>query len=432
MASIHYINKSWVRKLVLFACFVLTHTFGLPAPMLIAKESSVESVPQKANDGGGEEPVLQRTPKVIEGGGEETPSLPSIKQLMDAKLSALKSRLNEQEVLLTEAQLALAKEKGLEAQTFDDVAYLSLSIFNSAPPKDYRLVRTDVFLNGKQIARGGKRNQGLPRNNEQIFFGPVAPGCHDVMVRAEYVRIKNNIISRFLGIDRIEKLERNQAFIAKNGYRVEMEIEGFEAQNTFVKLYRGPELRFNRSVRPNFLSNASLLSMDEVLKQGRVRIDYLSEGKDSRLIEKSLSIDGLPILTKEKHEGPSNVVFDAPLAEGKHTLNVTLLFGEKQNIGGGPRYNFRLNFDRVFYVMSGQSTVINLVGLPKDGFRSTPEQSRYARVSSKILSEESSAFFPTERCEVVRKRESEVKKAAEPKTPLKPLAPALPVGKSGE
>jgi len=326
--------------------------------------------------------------------------------LMDAKLDALKKKLSEQEALLAEADLALSREKAIDAQTFTSAAFLALSIFNSAPPQDYRLLSTRVYLDGKLVSEGGKHNQGLPRNNEQIFFAPVQPGCHEVMVRAEYVRLKNDVIERFRGINRVEKLMRRQTFIAKDGFRVQMEIEGFEAQSSFIKWYKAPELRFNRSMRPNFLTNAPLLSMDQVLKQGRVRIDYLTENQDNRLIEKSLSIDGLPILTKEKHDpNQGNIVFDAPLAEGKHTLSVTLVFGEKPNILGGPIYNFRLNFERVFLVMSGQTTIVNLVGMPENGFRSTPEQSRYARVTSKLLNEENSELFPNESCEEIRKLE---------------------------
>lgn len=376
---------------------------------------------------------LEKTPSAAKNDKETalvpSESLPSMNQLMESKFSALNGKLSEQEVLLAQAQLALSKERLKESQIFDSQAYLSLSIINSAPPSEYRLEHTEVFLDGRIIARGGKRNLGLPRNNEQIFFGPVAPGCHEVLVKAQYVRLKNNVIGHFKDVERIERLARRQTFIAQNSYRVELEIEGFEAQNTFLSFYRGPELRFNRAVRPNFLPNASLISMDNVLKQGRVHIDYLTENsQNSRLIEKSLSIDGLPILSRvSQNASDANVVFDAPLAEGKHTLNVVLLFGDKKRVGG-PHYNFRLNFNRTFYVMSGQSTIINLVGMPKDGFRSTPEQSRFARATSKILAQEHAEFFPPQSCDEIRQNEGgfgspNTQKSPTEAKPVKSVAP---------
>lgn len=329
--------------------------------------------------------------------------LPTINELMSAKLISLKNKLLEQEILLKNAELTMNKEKAVEALSLDDTAYVSLSIVNNAPPDEYKLVKTEVYLDGAKnpISLGGKRNQGLPRNNKEIFFAPMKPGCHEIMVRAEYIRIKNNIINRFLGVDRVEKLMSRQAFIAKNGYRIEIEIEGFEAQNTFVKMYRGPELRFNRSVRPNILPKA-FQSMDSALNQGRVRIDYLTESESNILIEKKLSIDGMPILTNEKHDkNMGNIVFEAPLSEGRHTLIATLVFAYKSAVGGGPVYNFRLNFERVFYVMNGQTTVINLIGMPKDGARNSRENSRYARVTSKIVNEDNMEFFPVS-CEEIK------------------------------
>lgn len=334
-------------------------------------------------------------------------SLPSLNELVEAKLFSLKKKQEQLEQELASAALQFAKIEAIDSRTFDSNAYLSLSIINSAPPLDYGLKSTEIIIDGKRVARGGKRNRGLPRARE-IFFGAVAPGCHEIVVKAQYVRLKNDLISQFK-VNRIERVVKSQTFVAKNGHRVEIEIEGFEAHNSLANFYRGPAVRFNRSVRPNFLPGSSLISLDEVLNQGRVHIEYSTADTSlHRLIEKSVSIDGLPVLTKEQHDSAkaASVVFDGPLAEGKHRVNVTLLFGENTRVGG-PLYNFRLKFDRDFHVISGQSTIINLVGLPNDGFKGVSEASRYARAESRIVSRENSDFFPEMTCKELLAKEQE-------------------------
>jgi hypothetical protein len=357
-------------------------------------------------------------------------ALPSLDEMVKVKLDALNAKLVEQDEVLAKVAFALAGEQSLEKQTFDDTAYLSMAIFNSAPPADYKLLSTEVFIDDttKPVSRGGDRNQGLPRNNEQIFFAPLTPGCHEVVVKAKFVRLKNDLISRFVGVKREQIIERRQVIMAKSGYLIELDIETFESQNSFIKIFRNPEIRFNRLVRPNFLPGAPLVSLDKVLNQGQVRIDYINgDESQHKLIDKSLSIDGLPILTNKSHDGinENNIVFQAPLAEGRHRLNVTLVFGEKTWISGGPVYNLRLSFEREFFVASGHTTLVNLVGMPKNGFRSDSRDSRYARVSSKISSEQEAEFFPLKTCQELQAEEIARQKALPviPKELEEPQAP---------
>ena len=367
--------------------------------------------------------------------------LPSLDVLVNAKLEALLAKQSEQEAALKIAEQKLMLEKDNQNRIFDSSAYFSLAIINTAPVDQYRLDSTAIYLDGssRPFARGGKRNHGLPHSYE-VFFGAVTPGCHEVRVVAKYVRLKNNLIEHFLGVKREVIIDESQTFIAKDGYRVEIEIEGFEKQNQVARFFRGPAVRFNTFTRVNYLQGASLVNLDDVLKQGRVHIDYLTDPDGShRLIEKSISIDGLPVLTNEK-QNPENlnyVIFDAPLAEGNHRLNVTLLFGQKKWVGGGPLYNFRLSFDRDFSVISGQTTIVNLVGMPRDGVRSNPLETRYARATSQIVETKDPSFFPNESCRVHAERELELlrekeinKVVPEPEQPkaheAKPEHPAAP------
>lgn len=369
----------------IFGCVNTPKKSRLVSENVVADATAINQA--KENAGGGED------------GLSSVKGLPTGDQLVEAKISALKAKLAEQDAALLIAEQKLAAEKHLADRTFDSNAYLELSIKNTAPNSEYRLEKTEIYVDGNRIARGGPRNKGLPRTSE-IFFGRVAPGCHDITVKARYRRMKNDVMSLFK-YDRVEHVTNSQAFIATNGYRVQIEIEGFEKQNTFFKLMRSPALRFNRSVRQNFLPGAAIVSMDDVLKQGNVFIDYFTEeASQHRLVEKSLSIDGLPILVAEKHDDKTDktVIFNRPLSEGKHKLNVALLFAEHKNVGGGPLYNFRLKFDRDFYVISGQSTKIHLTGMPKNGFRSSPENTRYARVTSEISLPDNPEFFPTMTC----------------------------------
>jgi hypothetical protein len=339
-------------------------------------------------------------------GSRTVSSVPSEKALIDAKSNALNEKLKEQEILLAKSSQSLQVEEKQHDKIFSSQAYLSASIINSAPAHEYLLKSTEVILDGNhRVSLGGRDNQGLPRNNDKIFFAPLVPGCHEITVKAHYVRLKNDIINIFSDAKREYYITRTLPFIAKSGYRVELEIEGFEAPISLFNWYHGPELRFNRSVRPNFLFGSALLSLDQVLKQGRLRVDYATEEQSNHeLANKSLSIDGLPILVDEKHDTKTgkDLIFEAPIGEGKHRLSATLVFAEKKRVSGGPSYNFKLSFERDFYVVSGNTTALSLTGMPKGGFRSTSQESRYARVTSKIMAEDDKSFFPQERCRDIK------------------------------
>lgn len=346
----------------------------------------------------------------------------TLDDLMTKKVQALESAVQEQKLELAKTSLALEKERQIEGGVFDSSAYLFVNIVNNAPTKDYRLESTEIYLDkaSKPIAIGSRRFQGLPRNTE-VFAGSIAPGCHELTVKATYTRLSNTVISQFKGINRVEKITKTQAFVAQNGYRLKIEVQGFEAVNTFAHLYRGPQLRFNNSVSPNFLFGSPLASLDEVVNQGRVHISYQTEDSSShRLISKSLRIDGLPVLANATHDQTrdENLVFSSPLADGPHKLHVELLFGEIKRITGGPMYNFRLKFDRDFVVVSGQTTNISLIGLPKNGFRSEQGQSRYARATTQVVSTQNAEFFKSGTCkEILEKAATPSASATTPPAP---------------
>lgn len=349
---------------------------------------------------------------------ERSPILPTPNELLDAKISALNKSLLELDALTVLAQKSLAKEQGLEKKFLDTHAFLSLSIKNTAPKDLYRLISTQVYFDKakKPLAQGGVHNGGLPRKSE-LFFGAIEPGCHEIKVKARFERLtrKDN---KFV-VKRIEEIEKVQAFNAPSGYRIEIDIEGFETHNTWVNLYRGPDVRFNNSARPNFVVGAPLISLDDVLKQGRLEVNYITEDmSDHRLAKKSISIDGLPVLSEAKQEEKDGTaIFNAPLAPGKHRLNVTLIFTQNKWVTGGPSYNFKLNFEQDFYVISGQTTVVELAGMPKGGIKSALSDTRYARSTTRILSKDFPEFFMA-RCP---QDEAVVKPVAEEKVAPKVL-----------
>ena len=331
---------------------------------------------------------------------EKTSSaLPTIPELLKAKEEFIRQQQEELNINLGRVNIDLSNILNLE-KNFDNKAYVSLSMINTAPVKEYRLDYSKVYLDGVLVAQGGKRNAGLPRAKE-IFFGNLKPGCHEVRIEAKYTRLTNTLIDRFK-TSRIQRINKTKSFFVKDGYIVYLTIEGFEKQNTFLDWYRGPDIRFNASKKENFLPGSALPSMDSVLNQGRIKISYAIEDQSNHhLIEKSISIDGLPILQQEKHDDKNgSIIFDAPLREGKHRLNVVLLFAEKKWIKGGANYNFRLNFDREFYVEQGFTTLINLLGMPKNGVDRNPSNNKYARVTSKII-KENDEFFPEGSCEEI-------------------------------
>lgn len=355
---------------------------------------------------GDEKPLNSTAEKPLED-NKKAPNLNTIlseSELVDATLNALKEKIAEQEIELNALKTKLDNEEELSKNVFDSNAYLELSIINTALPLEYRLESTKILIDKKTKAIGKSKFRGLPKD-KNIFFGPVAQGCHEITVEAVYTRLKNHLLDQFK-LNRTEKIKKTLYINAVPGYRIRVEIEGFEKQNTLVPIYKGPDLRFNKSVNPNFLKDAALVSNDEILKQGRLLLNYVIEdASNHRLLEKNISIDGLPILTKAilDNKNDNGLLFDAPLSFGKHTLNVTLVFAEKKWISGGPVYNFRLKFNRDFYVLSGQTTVVNLTGMPKGGIKSTPQESRYARVKSEIVSKENMDFFPMSSCEEIKK-----------------------------
>lgn len=341
----------------------------------------------------------ERDPNLAERSNQAESGLPSPEQLIKAKLTALEDKQAEQERALAEIELKMAEEQQKGHKLFDDAAYLSLSMTNTAPKSEYRLEHTEIYVDGKLFAEGGKRNQGLPRKRE-FYSGPIAPGCHDIVVQTRSIRLKNDLISRFK-VDREVIQTARQTIVAKAGHRIDLHIEGYEAHNTFANFYRGPALRFNRLVRPNVLPELTPLSLEGIFNAGRVYVDYVTDNTTThRLIEKSVSIDGMPVLVKEKHNSHNekDIIFDAPLSEGKHTLSISLIFAEKKWIKGSPLYNLRLNFDRDFYVISGQTTLINLTGIPRDSFHGSRENARYARAKSQIVPTNDDEFFPNLSC----------------------------------
>jgi hypothetical protein len=142
-----------------------------------------------------------------------------------------------------------------------------------------------------------------------------------------------------------------------------------------------------------------------------VHINYLTKDNEPyRLLKKSVSIDGLPILVDEKHDPvtDTNVVLQAPLAEGKHHLNVVLLFGESKWVKGGPLYNFRLTFDRDFQMVSGQDTYVDVEAKLRDGFIPSEPDSRYARVTTSIRSKEYADVFSDLTCKEQRDKQAAI------------------------
>ncbi|OPZ23065.1 MAG: hypothetical protein BWZ03_00652 [bacterium ADurb.BinA186] len=226
-----------------------------------------------------------------------------------------------------------------------------------------------------------------------------------MLVKAKVIRLKRDLFSRFLGMNREENIERRLTIMALEGYQAELDIEIFEAQNSLVKLYKNPSIRFNQIATPIFLAGSPLVSNEEILNQGQVRIEYINDDESKhKLVNKSLSVDGLPILSNKHHDEAleKNIVFEAPLSQGRHILSVTLQFGEKTRIQGGPTYNFRLTFERIFYVRSGQTTLVNLVAMPAGGNRRNPHESRYSQVTTKVFSEHEKEIFPEKTCREIR------------------------------
>jgi hypothetical protein len=312
----------------------------------------------------------------------------SLDSLMKAKLEALKAKLSEQKELIRDAEIRLAKAQSIEKEVIDSSAYISISFFNAAPSSEYRLESAEIYLD----------NEKKPL--DQVYFAPLKPGCHEVVVKAKYTRLKNSLLDRFKNIKKVEIITKSQAFIAQEGFRIELEIEGFEARNSLARFFAGPDLRFNKLVRPNFLPGAPLVALDSIVNQGRVHLDFTSENPDYYLLKKNITIDNLPILINESHDHikDKNTLFDKPISEGEHKLKVTLVFAPKKKIGTGPTYNFKLSFERDFAVIRGQMTQINLITLPKGGLKGWATESRYARVHSRILATDEQGVFINDSC----------------------------------
>lgn len=313
--------------------------------------------------------------------------LPAIDELVTSSLNALKKKIEDQEKELNGLSINLKKEEEIVNNVFDVNSYLNIKFFNNAPAQDYRLDKLDIVIDGVKY---------IPENLTKMIN--LKPGCHTLQATASYTRLKNDIISRFK-VNRTEETKITSNFIAQDGYQIIIEIEGFEAQNSLAAFFKTPKIRLNKSVKPNFIPGRPVVSLNEILNQGRLKMNFITEDNtDYEMLEKSISIDGLKILLPVSTQEPS-VIFDAPILAGKHRVNINLVYVKKRRIKGGPEYKFNLTFDREINVLSGETTLLKLKGMPKNGFDSDPYKTIYATAESQIISTKDPEVFIEESCQ---------------------------------
>lgn len=368
--------------------------------LLLTKPSFGEPMEPEANDSINLEKINK----------DELRALPSQDRLVEAKLEALREKINEQEQELSAVENLAGAQELFAEKVFSEKSLLTISINNIAPKDQYRIDNTEIYIDGqaRPVARGGKLNAGLPRNSDQIYFASIAAGCHEIKVNAQVTRLKNDVLSRFFGAKRTEKLSKTLTIVVGEGALFDIGIELFESQNNFIKIYKNPDIRFRKNLGPNFLGNEPLVSLNSVLNQGLVEIRYVNDDKaEYRLVNKTISIDGAPIFTDAVHdwETDKELIFNKPIAEGEHLLRGVLVFAKPQWVEGGPKYKFRLSFEAKFQVLSGQTSLINLIAMPDGGNRANPRDARFARVEASIKSEDLEKAFPNKSCEEIRKEE---------------------------
>lgn len=345
---------------------------------LLAKSSKVKKNKKKS--------VVKRT------------NLPDIETLLSSKYEALKQKQAEQEQELANILVSLEKENDIKEQIFDKFSYIQLNFINNVSPREFRLDSLKLFIDNEstpfyEIGPYRKQNPRL----DPLYFGKISQGCHTITAKAVYTRLTNNLIRNFF-VNRHEEIVKQQTFVAKNGYQLHMDIEFFKESHTIVSAYKNPYLRFNNLVRPNFLQTAPLVSLQEAINQGRLRLSYSNEDSQNYEIKsKLISIDGL-LIVNTKNSDDESLLYDAPLRNGKHTLNVSLVMGPKKVVKGGSSYNFELSFKRDFYIVSGQTTAVDLLTLPKSGLSKNRTKTTYARATSEVFSEENNEFFPFMSC----------------------------------
>lgn len=324
-------------------------------------------------------------------------NLPTIESLISSKYEALKQKQAEQEQELANIMVSFEKENDIKEKIFDDFAYIQLNFINSVSPREFRLDSIKLFIDNEsspfyEIGPYKKQNIEL----SPLYFGKIPQGCHTITAKAVYTRLTNNLIRNFF-VKRHEEIEKKQTFIAKSGYQNHLDIEFFKETHSIVSAYKNPYIRFNNLVKPNFLQSAPLVSLQEAINQGRLRLSYSNEdSKNYEIKSKRISIDGLLIINTGDLK-QENLLYDAPLRSGKHSLNVDLVMGPKRMVKGSA-YNFELSFKRDFYIVSGQTTAVDLLTLPKTGIAKNRTKTTYARVTSEIFSEQNQEFFPPMSC----------------------------------
>jgi len=337
------------------------------------------------------------------------PELPPGQDFVLANIKALKEKFESLSKDLNEAKIAQTNERLAESNVTNRGAYFSLSIKNSASALEYRLETTAIYLDGKKIAVGKRATYGLPPNASEIFFGELPPGCHELMVKVTYTRLKNHVLNSFNNAKRKEKIKASQTFMTKEGYITEIGVQIFEQANSLVPSFRAGNVRFKNIARPNFLKGSTPPSANELLEEGSFRINYKNEAglKDHDLIRYSLSIDGLPLMADQIPKNKADMLFSDTISEGRHELEAVLLFAKNKWVRGGPSYNFRLRFKRPFYAINGKLTTLNLIVDPKNGSSKSADDITYARVQSEISVPREEEFFPKNSCEVLRKEKHE-------------------------
>jgi hypothetical protein len=409
----HLKYKFGVLKILLFMWFMYPHVaFAAVSPLPVKSDSLIARSDDDDIDESYKKKKSKKKKKRKASRKKSSSELPSIQDLMESKYSSLIEKQSQQEEELSKLEGLVEMEKAIEDKVFDSSAYLHLGFKISASPRLYKINKLELYIDNEASPfyeiNDYKRYKG---DRDKLFFGALPQGCHSITAKINYTRLKNTLISR-LQVQRHEVVSKTQTFITKNGYQNHISIDLFEEANAVTPFFRGVNIRFNNSVRPNFLQSAAIVSMDEVLNQGRLRVSFSNEDAQKyKLVRKSVSIDGLVIMVKDHEKENDNLLFNAPLREGKHSLNVSLLLVEKKLIKGGASYNFDLSFKRDFYILSGQTTVIDLLTLPKTGLSRNPTKTTYVKATSEIFSEENQDYFPYLTCnelDDIAKKEAEL------------------------
>ncbi len=296
---------------------------------------------------------------------EEQLAVPSNGQILTQRVNEAERQFQELRKQLLEEKARLRFLRDQVGGNFDSDARLVVIEHNQVG-YPFQLVETKYYMDGKLW-----RQQSYEKNTGQdiiIFDGFIGEGVHQLEIEKTYT--KGGLATLFR--KKQVKLKKRQFFRATNGKSVLIDATAHKKGSFLLATEKSLEIRFEISSDMSKTyagSLARLKDAEEQLLEDHVAPAHLSLvshnflGDQYRLYDREILLDGKPIgpLAKITDAAPVQEVFEAPIPDGDHRIDVVLYFRLASITEDSPRFlKFKVRFQREIKAKLGDKTVVNL------------------------------------------------------------------------